>query len=365
MSPFFPTRRRADNPSPALESPGPAPILMAPPPSGHVRSADQAVAAMLSLLSTYLVPSGAGLPDAGVTTVSVAERTLGLGNRRGTERAAGFAVLSLKGGRIEAVVRFQLWAANPVGVDTLVSELQDRLLAARTELWNAGFLVVKQQDTGLSEQVSSLSGWRKTTDFKVLYEYRYRDLDGAESLIARIPIDLDPEEPDSPARETTMVRDKIMRWDDQGAEPLSIRGSRTGARITGLAALAYLPPGFGGAQVTLARLDLDNPAAPTTYPDMDAFLAAVTDPSAPEHHGQVVFADLDAFLAAFTTAGDPIPLGDWDEDGVTDEYRPAVVAFARPLRLGGPNEVLRISYQDSTFSAPAVLYLRLGARPLS
>ncbi|WP_429885865.1 hypothetical protein [Geoalkalibacter halelectricus] len=367
MTPLFSFRRRNESTTPALASPtGLAPVLLAPPPGDQVHTPDQAVTALLNQLSTYLNPSGAGLPDAGVSTVSVAERTLGLGNRRGNEQAAGFAILSLKGGRIEAVVRFQLWAGDPLGADAVVADLQGRLLAARTELWDLGFLVITQLDTSLAENIPSLSAWRKTTDFKVLYEYRYRDLDGAESLIARIPIHVDPEESPSPARETTTVRDQIVRWDEQGAEALSVAGQRhRQVRIRGLAALAYLPPGFSSAEVRVARLLRDNPAPPTSFANWADFVDAVTDPSSPERHGEITFADLDPFFAEFAPAGDPIPLGDWDEDGVTDEYRPLMLAFSRPLILGGSNEMLRISYDDSAFSAPAVVYLRIGARPLA
>ncbi|WP_305044249.1 hypothetical protein [Geoalkalibacter sp.] len=320
---------------------------------------------MLSTLQSYLPPAAAGLPAPTVNTVSLAEKTLGLGNRRGNERAAGFAVIALKGGRLEAVVRFQLWGATPSEVDTLTAELQQRLLEARTDLWNAGFLIFKQKDTGLAEEIFSLGAWRKTTDFQVLYEHRYRDLDGAESLIARIPIHADPEERHSPARETTTVRDEIVRWDNLGASALVVSGSsRAPLTLTGLAALAYLPAGFSGAQVTLGRLDLDNPAAPTAYPDLPSFLTAVGAPNHPDRHAQVVFADLATFLGAFAPAGDPIPLGDWDEDGVADEYRPGLIAFDNPLRLNGPRERLSITYQDPALGAPAVIYLRAGARRL-
>ncbi|WP_305042618.1 hypothetical protein [Geoalkalibacter sp.] len=320
---------------------------------------------MLSILETYLPLAGAGLPDPTLTLVSLTERTLGLGNRRGTERVAGFAIISLKGGRLDAVARFALWGATPDEVDILTSELQQRLLADRTELWNQGFLMLRQQDTGVAEHISSLGAWRKTTDVKVLYEFHDRDLDGAESLIARIPIHVDPEERNSPVRETTTVRDEIVRWDNHQAETLRVAGSsRAPWALSGLAALAYRPAAFSGAQVTLARLDLDNPAAPTAYPDLPSFLAAVTDPGHPERHGQVVFADLETFLAAFTPAGDPIPLGDWDEDGVEDEYRPGLIRFDHPLRLSGPREQLRITYDDAALGAPAVVYLRAGARRL-
>jgi hypothetical protein len=72
----------------------------------------------------------------------VAERALAIGNRRGTERRGSFAVAALKGGRLDAVVRFQFMANEPDAVDAAVEELHKRLLADRDKLWAAGFLRV-------------------------------------------------------------------------------------------------------------------------------------------------------------------------------------------------------------------------------
>jgi hypothetical protein len=295
--------------------------------------------------------------------VSFDERLLGLGNRRGYERIGSLATMALKGGRLEAVVRFQLWGATPSAVDTLVDGLQTSLAAARDSLWSAGFLKMSLQDTGLAEQVSSLGAWRKTTDYRVLYEYHFSDLDGAESLIARIPIHADQEERFSPVRETTVVRDEIVRWDDREASALVVTASGIRPRrISGLAILAYLPAGWSGNQVTLARIETDNPAAPVTYPSLADFLTAATHPTAPEPHAQVVFATLGDLLAAFTVAGPTIPLGDWDEDGTPDAYVPATLAFSQALTLDQGNQLFRVSYQDSAFDTPAVVYLRAEVR---
>ncbi len=353
--------KQSGRPAPSLNARGRA--FSALPPGGQIHSPELALSAMLNILEGHLPPAVQEMPDSSVTTVSFTERTLGLGNRRGNARAGSFAVLSLKGGRIDAVVRFQFWHSTPAGVDSLVSDLQQNLLAARTELWNAGFLIINQKDTSLAEHIPALSAWRKFTDFQVLFEYHYNDLDGAESLITRIPIHTHPEEFDSPALETTTIRDEIIRWDHHSAEPLVVTGkSFSPTVVTGLAGLAYLPVGFSGGNVSLARLDLDNSQIPTAYPDMVSFLTATTDPVHPERHGQVVFATLSDFIDAFAPAGDSVPLGDLDEDGTPDEYRPGVLAFDRPLRLAGPREQLRISYEMSAFETPAVVYLRVGLR---
>jgi hypothetical protein len=318
---------------------------------------------MLTTLRGYLVPPAGSLPPSTVSIVSLEERLLGLGNRRGYETIGSLATVALKGGRIDAVVRFQLWNGTLAAVDTLVDGLQASLAAARDTLWSEGFLKMTLRDTGLAERVSALGAWRKTTDYRVLYEYRFSDLDGAESLIARIPIHADQEERFSPMRETTLVCDEMVRWDDNGASDLVVRSnSRRPLRIAGMAILAWLPAGWSGNPVTLARIQTDNPAPPITYPTLADFLAAVTDPAAPDRHARVEFATLADLLAAFTVAGPTIPMGDWDEDGVPDGYVPGTLDFGNPVILDRGNQLFRVSYQDPAFDTPAVVYLRAGVR---
>lgn len=353
----FPFRRRRD---PTPETPPGEPSVfpaLSPIASLGPPSAAQILLDMLAVLQGYLDPPALGLPDSSVTTVSVRERSVGLGNRRGQELVGPFAILGLKGGRLEALVRFQLWGSTLAGADNMVSELQGRLLADKDTLWSLGFLKFTQEATSLAEEISG-TGWRKTTDFQVLYEYHYKDLDGAESIIARIPIHADQEVFNSPSRETTTVRDHIIRWDDLGATALEVaaRGAAT-PQVSGLAILAYLPGVWTGNQVTLARLQEGNPAAPTIYPDLPTFVAAITDSDNPDRHAEVVLASVADLLAAFTPSGAPLPMGDWDEDSSNDEYLPGILAFAPPVHLA-PNEILRISYQDPTFDTPAVVYLR-------
>ncbi len=336
---------------------------MAAPAIGATKALDQAVADMFAALGGHLPPAPVSLPAPTVTLVSLDERLLGLGNRRGHERIGSLATIALKGGRFEAVVRFQLWGTTTTAVDNLAGDLQTSLAAARETLWSAGFLKLTLKDTGLAENISALSAWRKTVDYQVLYEYHFSDLDGAESLIARIPIHADQEERFSPARETTVVTDHLVRWDEGAAAALEIRGNgRRPRRIGGFAILAYLPAPWSGTQVTLARLETDNPAAPTTYPSLVDFLTAITHPSAPDRHAEVVFATLADLLAAFTVAGPTIPLGDWDEDGNPDGYVPATLSFSQPVTLDQGNQLFRVSYQDPAFDTPAVVYLRAEVR---
>lgn len=324
-------------------------------------SPNQALTDMLSELESYLD----GLPDPSVAVTSVTERALAVGNRRGMEHRGSFAVAELKGGRLDAGVRFQFLASQPDAVDDAVQDLHKRLLAARDDLWVAGFLRVTGEGTSLAEHVPSLNVWRKSADYSVLYEYHYWDTDDAESIIARIPIHSDLEERDSLPRETTIVTDEMVRWDDEGAPVLELAASvGSGLHATGLAILAYLPAGWTGNPVTLARLDRSSTGTPTVYPDWTTFHAAVTDPEHPDRHAQVIFASVTDFCAVFEPAGDPLELGDWDEDGVRDAYHPGTLVFDPPVQLESGDDAVRLSYQDAALDAKAVIYLRAQARRL-
>ncbi len=355
----------AEAPSPAARRAPTARALTA----NSAPSLDQVLADMLAVLNNYLPTPVPPLPAPSVSITSLTERPLAIGNQRGTERRGSFAVVALKGGRLDAVVRFQLWGTDPGEVDTAIEALHGRLLAARDELWAAGFLRFAAEETSLAEHVSTLNAWRKTTDYKMLYEFRYQVTDDAQSIIARIPIHSDPEERDSLQRETTVVTDEIVRWDEKrdsdhpGAPLLEVAGS-VGSRlqVTGLAILAYLPAGWTGNQVTLARLDRRSTDAPTVYPTLEEFLAAVTDQTNPDRNAKVTFISIAAFLAEFEPAGDPIELGDWDEDGMPDVYQPGTLAFVPPIRLEKAYDLIQLWYQDSEFDRRAVVYLRARVR---
>lgn len=325
---------------------------------------DKIVLEMLSVLASHLPPAPAPpIPPPNVSVVSLTERLVGLGNHRGIEARGPFAVVALKGGRLDARVRFQLWAATPGEVDTATDALHGRLLAARNDLWSGGFLRVAAEETCQAEHILAQGAWRKTTNYKVLYEFRYEDTDGAESIIARIPIHSDPEVRNSMQRETTVITDEMARWDDQEAPALEVGASvRSSVRVTGIAVLAYLPAGWTGNRVTLARLSRVSTDPPTAYPKLADFHTAVTHPKAPDRHAQVTFASVADFLAVLQPAGDPIALGDWDEDGTPDLYRPASAAFLPPIRLETGEDFIRLSYQDSTLDAKAVVYLRAQVR---
>lgn len=339
-------------------------------PANDASTPDQALAIMLKALKMALGLENEQeegwpqeLPKPGVSVTGVTERALAVGNRRGTERRGSFAIVELKGGRLEAGVRFQFLADDSGVMDAAVQELHKRLLVARNDLWAAGFLRFAAEGTSLAEHISALNAWRKTADYRVLYEFHYQDTAGAESIITRIPIHSDPEERDSLQRETTVVTDEMVRWDNETAPALEVTASvRSGVRVTGLAILAYLSAGWTGNQITLARLDRGSAAPPTTYPTLAEFHTAVTAPANPDRHAQVTFTSVADFLDEFEPAGDPIELGDWDEDGTPDEYRPGSLGFDPPIRLETGDDFIRLSYQDAAFDTPAVVYLRVGVR---
>lgn len=327
--------------------------------AGGAPALDLVLTTLLGVLQGHIPPAGGSLPVAGVSALSVQERILGLGNQRGSERRGGFAAVALRGGRLQGTARFDLWGSSPAQVDTRVTQLQGALLAAKAALWSAGFLKLAAAGASSAEHLQPPNAWRRSVDYSFLYEYHYQDGDGAESLLARIPIHSDLEELGSLVRETGVVTDRMIRWDDLAAPALELAaGATAGVRIDGLAGLATLPGGWTGQAVTLARLRRSAAAAPTVYPDLTTFLAAVSHPVTPDRHAQVGFPTVAAFLAAFSNAGAALELGDWDEDGTPDLYEPKSLAFTPPLQLASADDLFRLSYQDAALDAKAVIYLR-------
>lgn len=313
---------------------------------------------MLGRLDDYLPIASPPLPAPSVSVASVKERAVGLGNRRGTETRGSFAVVELKGIRLDALARFQLWASGPAEAETAMTSLNTNLMADRDELWTKGFLRLALEATPPADLVPApISAWRKHADYRVLYEYPYTDTDGAESLIARIPVGID-----SKFGESTTVTDEMVRWDNQDAPPLVVRGRFS---VGGLSALVFIHgPGPSGT-VTLMRTFDGATGAPATHAPLAAFLAAVAGSNAPERHAQVTFASLSDFLAAFSAAGDPVALGDWDADGVPDEYQPRTLALEPAIQLPGAADRLEIIYQSAAFDQVAVVYLRATRGPKS
>ncbi len=300
----------------------------------------------------YLPPAAPPLPDPTLSLISVMERSVGIGNRVGNDVRGPFGVTALKGVRLEVTLRFQFWANSPNEVEDAVQNLISTLLADRDELRAAGVLRLALKNVNASETFED-GFWRQAADFTALYEEPYADTDGAESLIAQIPIKIN-----SNFNETTTVTDEMTRWDDkddQSAPPLILRG-RT--RIAEMSALYFQPGAAPSGTVTVRRTFDGASGSPSARPDFASFLSAITDPSSPDRHTEFVFASLTAFLALFTADGDTITLGDWNEDAAPDQYQSLALAIDPPVTLPLASDRFEVVFQTNKFDQPAVLYLR-------
>lgn len=309
----------AETSTPMAPGTPPGRVLM----TNSASNSDRALEDMLAVLSPFLPEPSPPLPAPSVTVVSMTERALAVGNRRGTERRGSFAVVELRGGRLEAVVRFQLWGSDPVALDAEAEALHGRLLAARDELWAAGILRMVAEETSPAEHISSLNAWRKTTDYGLLYEFHYSDTDGAESLITRIPIEVDSE-----YAESTVVTDEMVRWDNQAAPTLEMRGGvRRVFRVGALSILAFLPEGWDGNAVTLSA-SVGGVAHERTFASVRGFRDAF---DLEQVGGQLRTVEL---------GGNPYLAGRMVFPNAD---------FPDPIVLKGGEDIFRISYADERF----------------
>ena len=319
-------------------------------------SPEQAVPSVVSTLSGYLTPV-ADLPAPTVVVLQVADRTLGLGNSRGLEVIGPFAAAELYGGQIDCVVRFQVWGASPDAADNEMTALQGHLLGARAALFDAGFL--RFEGVAGTLPVADRGAWSRTADYHALVEYHLTPTSNADSLIAAVAVDAEQEIGGSLAGERTTVTGDTIRWDQNVAPALVVRGQRS---VDGLALAAFLPAPQPSGGVRITRTTHGATSAPTDYPTLAAFLAAVGDPTAPERNGRFSFPSLAAFVAAFDNVGGLL-LGDWDEDGNPDGYVVGQLALDPPIPLPEAADEIQISLQSPPFDHTGVVYLR-AARAL-
>ncbi|MEU3461959.1 hypothetical protein ABZ721_18710 [Streptomyces sp. NPDC006733] len=306
----------------------------------------EVVADMLAVLGARLPAGAPALPQPNVTLERVTEKLAGLGNQAGTQSAA-LGVRTLRAGRLDARVRFQLWSASAPEVDAAVLTLHSDLLDDREQLRSAGFLRFHVADTPPAEEFGSLTAWRKTTSFDLLYEYRYAAADDADSLITRIEVTTDPEQAAGPAREHETITHGLVRWDDEAAPALGLAGPTTIHRIS---ALAFEPgPPLGGT-VTVRRTDASG-TPPVVQPDLDSFLAA-TGPAEVTQPPGALFASLGA-------SGTTLTMGDWNVDLVPDEYAGFDRQLDPPIVLSTRSDRLSITYSEPGLDQTAVVYLRL------
>ena len=281
---------------------------------------------MLLILEGYLPPlpnppPPPQLPPNSVLLASVVERTVGIGSRVGTDLRGPFSVAALKGLRAEAVVRYEVWAQTPAEIGLLIADLIQRLLGDRDLLRAQGFLRIGLKSAGRSENVFAEDAWRQSVEFEVLFEFPFVDSDNADSLIARIPIDMTGE-----VSESTTVVDEMARWDNELAPVLAVRGPLS---IGGLSALAFIAGNDPTGTVTVTRTFDGAVGAPTSHPTFNSFLAAVAGENPAERHSEVSFVSLAEFLAALTSFK------------VTDEAMSRMVADGVPQNVVASMEVIK------------------------
>jgi hypothetical protein len=306
---------------------------------------------MLTALSAQLPPPLNGLPAPSVIMVNLRERSAGLGRHIGTGSVADFSVVALKGVRLEGVARFQLWAASPTDIDTAIANLNSRVLANRDNLLSQGFLKVTLKDAKPAQNITDV-GWRRSADYRVLYEFPYQDSEDGDSLISRIPIAID-----SSFNESTLVTDRMTRWDNTSAPALSVRG-QFGA--TSLSTLSFIPGAAPAGSVTVTRTFDGAQGAPSPHATMADFLSHVAGDTPAERHASITFASLTAFLAALNPAGGPILMGDLDQNNIPDQYMARALSLQPPIQLATVADRLEFTFQNPAFNVIAVLYLRLA-----
>jgi hypothetical protein len=303
---------------------------------------DHALQALMSTLQTYLPAPAPPLPAGSVGVASVADRALSVGNLRGDETRSGIGTVCLKGGRIDALVRFQLWGQQPGDAEKAIQALAQKVLADRNKLWAQGFLKLALANTPVPENITGMNLWRDSAEFNVLYEYHFQEADG-EGLIARIPVHLN-----SVHDESTVVTAEMRRWDDQNASTLVLRGRTEVGRIS---VLDFAPAAKPAGTVTLLRTRDDATSVPGSQASLAAFLSAVTGDNPGQVHAQFVFTSWTNFLAALTANPELVTLG-------TDQYTPREIAFDPAIKLPGAADRFEIRYEHPAFEQVAVAYLR-------
>ncbi|NJL10234.1 MAG: hypothetical protein HC908_08855 [Calothrix sp. SM1_7_51] len=87
-------------------------------------------------------------------------------------------------------------------------------------------------------------------------------------------------------------------------------------------------------------------------------MAAISGADATNRHGQIVFSSLSTFISAFSINGDPVTIGDWNEDGVPDIYESRELTFKPTIQLTNATERLEIIFEDNAFNQVAVVYVQ-------
>src|SRR5205823_1418874 len=140
--------------------------------------------------------------------------------------------------------------------------------------------------------------------------------------------------------------DQMVRWDDKAAPTFIVRGRFT---IGSLAALRFVSGAEPSGTVTLTRTFDGATDQPTIQPTLAAFLASVAGPNPPGRHSQVTFPSLENFLDNITSIIDPIILGDWDTNHITDSYTTLFLTIDPAIVMNSVFARLDITYQGNVF----------------
>ena len=278
-------------------------------------------------------------------------KPVGLSNLVGLDNPGGLQFATIKGGRLDVGLQVGVEAADAAGADAALLAAHATLLDRRPQLRALGFL--KFEPGVLAPVVESSGVFRRAGSYRALYEYRYTDVDGAASLIARIPVDSDLDSPwgglDPSGHEAWVVTGPLVRWDREGQSTLRLRGP---GRLSRLSAVAYLPAAPPAASVTLLRTYTGALGAP-------AVAATLADLAASAHASMTL--SLADFLDLFTAATEQVELGDWDLDSVADRYDLRDLPLTPEVVLPRSIDLLQISVGQPAagwVGDPSVLYLR-------
>ena len=318
-----------------------------------------ALTGMLALLDRFVpAPAAPALPKHAISVAGLSERAAGIGDLRGLEFRNGMAVGELKAVRLEALVRYDLWGDSPGSATDAATSVGTGLLGARSELAGQGVLRLHLETVEQPNFAGALNAWRAAALYRVLYEFPYRET-GDEGLIAKIQIELEPEEGDLAPPEETVVTDDLTRWENLAAPPLVVRGPFGVGELDVLSWVAAQPP---SAPVSITRTFDGAPGAPPVFDSanmsLDGFLELIAGPAPAMRHGTLVFAALASFLDAIGAAGFATALGDWDQDGVADLYVPRTRTVLPPVVLPTRGDRFEITYGGAALDQPAVVYLR-------
>jgi hypothetical protein len=228
-----------------------------------------------------------------------------------------------------------------------------------------GFLQISLESAPPATAVALPSAaWQRVIDVRVLYEFSYTDTDEAQSLIAQIPISID-----STFVDGTRVTDHMTRWDNLklrpplpplpgAAPPLVVRGPST---LGVLGALAFIPGAAPAGKVTLTRTFDGASGAPVNHGNLGGFLQAVSGGNPSERNATVGFPSVVGFLNAFTNLGTTIEMGDWDGNGVVDQYKVYGLQISPAISLPEASDRFEIAFEKPQFDKTGVVYLRAGA----